>query len=129
MLWQYQRCIVVGDEQLLVHIPRIIPLGHVIQPLDLLDVNPRHTVQHPDGVAVIVGQGPQGLCGEQRFRQEQVVFGAEEAAAIVLVQHIGRVQVDDGVMITHHYENLEELDRVYRLEDGRIVECSQSNQV
>lgn len=33
------------------------------------------------------------------------------------------------IMITHHYENLAGLDRVYRLEDGRIVEYSQSNQV
>ena len=75
MLWQYQRCIVVGDEQLLVHIPRIIPLGHVIQPLDLLDVNPRHTVQRPDGVAVIVGQESQGLCNAMATAKIQTVKG------------------------------------------------------
>lgn len=30
------------------------------------------------------------------------------------------------VMITHHYENLEGMDKVYRLEDGRLTPCGAS---
>lgn len=48
--------IVVGDEQLLIHSPGVVPLGQIVDALDLLDVDPRHTVQRPDGVTVVVGQ-------------------------------------------------------------------------
>ena len=75
MLWQYQRCIVVGDEQLLIHIPRVVPLGQIVDALDFLDVNPRHTVQRPNGVAVVVGQQPQGLCNAMATAKIQTVKG------------------------------------------------------
>lgn len=37
---------------------------------------------------------------------------------------INEMQGKTVVMITHHYENLEGIDRVYRLEAGKIYEQS-----
>ena len=93
----------------------------------------------PKGLRTIVGQGGMGLSGGQRQRLGMARLYLRDAEILLLdeplegLDQVTRRLVQDQLStlfqgktvlyITHHIEQLHEMDRILFLERGRIVEC------
>ena len=101
-------------------------------------------VSLPQGYDTVVGEGGGTLSGGEKQKLAVARALLKDAPIVILDEATSGFDVESDaylhdvivnqmagksvIMITHHYNNLKGLDRVYRLEDGRIVECSQRNQ-
>ncbi len=99
----------------------------------------------PEGMKTLIGRNGARLSGGEKQKLAVARALLKDAPIVILDEATSGFDVESDaylhdvivnqmagksvIMITHHYENLAGLDRVYRLEDGRIVEYSQSNQV
>ena len=99
----------------------------------------------PEGMKTLIGRNGARLSGGEKQKLAAARALLKDAPIVILDEATSGFDVESDaylhdvivnqmagksvIMITHHYENLAGLDRVYRLEDGRIVEYSQSNQV
>ena len=98
----------------------------------------------PDGAKTQIGRNGARLSGGEKQKLAVARALLKDAPIVILDEATSGFDVESDaylhdvivnqmagksvIMITHHYNNLKGLDRVYRLEDGRIVECSQRNQ-
>ena len=98
----------------------------------------------PDGAKTQIGMNGARLSGGEKQKLAVARALLKDAPIVILDEATSGFDVESDaylhdvivnqmagksvIMITHHYNNLKGLDRVYRLEDGRIVECSQRNQ-
>ncbi|NBJ88559.1 ABC transporter ATP-binding protein [Acutalibacter sp. 1XD8-36] len=98
----------------------------------------------PEGMKTLIGRNGARLSGGEKQKLAVARALLKDAPIVILDEATSGFDVESDaylhdvivnqmagksvIMITHHYNNLKGLDRVYRLEDGRIVECSQRNQ-
>ena len=98
----------------------------------------------PEGMKTLIGRNGARLSGGEKQKLAVARALLKDAPIVILDEATSGFDVESDaylhdvivnqmagksvIMITHHYNSLKGLDRVYRLEDGRIVECSQRNQ-
>lgn len=98
----------------------------------------------PEGMKTLIGRNGARLSGGEKQKLAVARALLKDAPIVILDEATSGFDVESDaylhdvivnqmagksvIMITHHYNNLKGLDRVYRLEGGRIVECSQRNQ-
>lgn len=92
----------------------------------------------PEGEQTQIGQNGARLSGGEKQKLAVARALLKDASIVILdeatsgfdvesdtyLHHVivNEMQDKTVLMITHHYENLEGMDRVYRLENGRLTE-------
>lgn len=96
----------------------------------------------PDGANTQIGRNGARLSGGEKQKLAVARALVKDAPVVILDEATSGFDVESDaylhdvilnqmagksvILITHHYENLEGMDRVYRLEDGQIAEKGQS---
>lgn len=92
----------------------------------------------PDGAKTQIGRNGARLSGGEKQKLAVARALVKDAPVVILDEAtsgfdvesdaylhdviVNRLAGKSAILITHHYENLEGMDRVYRLEDGKVIQ-------